>query len=423
MSNEPFNRRDFLKGATASMAFLMADWEVITARPVQEEEPPVTPPVKFGVVGLGHWGKEILATLSRTASAQVTAVCDHYEPYLKKGQEIAPKAAPFGDYRRLLESPDVEAVVIATPTHQHKEIALAALQAGKHVYCEAPLAHTIDDAKAIARAAQQASKQVFQAGLQGRSNELYKHVAQFVKTGVLGDPAVVSGQWNKKESWRRAAPTPDRERELNWRLVKATSLGLIGEVGIHPLDVVNRYFNALPTAVTGFGEIVHWRDGREVPDTVQCVLDYPNKARVVFRATLASSFGGAYTLFQGSNSSLMLMEKRGWLIKEADSPLLGWEVYARKESIHNETGVALVADATKLLEAGKEPGKEGSTETTRAAHSLALEDFARSIRKGAKRVAGPAEGYQATVVVLKANEAVLSGTKIAYQQDGFDFTK
>src|SRR5262249_35133026 len=159
----------------------------------------------------------------RSPSAQVTAICDNYEAAVTKAKEIAPKATGFADYRKLLESPDVEAVIVATPTYQHKEIALAALQAGKHLYCEAPLAASVEDARAIALAAGQAPKLKFQAGLQGRSNSLYKHVSKFVKTGVLGTPAQVVAQWNKKQSWRRMAPSPEREQNLNWRLSKATS--------------------------------------------------------------------------------------------------------------------------------------------------------------------------------------------------------
>ncbi|HXG68448.1 MAG TPA: Gfo/Idh/MocA family oxidoreductase [Blastocatellia bacterium] len=416
MKEDVLGRRDFLKTTAAGLLVLFSEKEL---RAAMQEEAVKGPPVKFGVVGLGQWGKEILASLSRLPSAQVTAICDTYQPYLKKGQEVAPKAAPHTDYRKLLEAPEVEAVVIATPSHLHKDIALAAIQAGKHVYCEAPLATTVDDAKAIAMAAQ-GSKQVFQAGLQGRSNAMYRHIGNFVKTGVLGTPAQVQAQANKKQSWRRAAPTPEREAEMNWRLSSKTSNGLVGEVGIHHLDLVNWYLKGLPTAVTGFGAIVNWNDGRDVADTVQCVFEYPKKVHAIFSSTLASSFSDAYTLFQGSNSSLMLRERRGWMVKEADSPLLGWEVYARKEPVHNETGIAMVADATKLIAAGKEPGKEGSTETTQEALYLALEDFTRSIREGGKPAAGPLEGYQATVLAIKANEAVTSGSKIAYQQAWFE---
>src|SRR6185503_20427330 len=209
-------------------------------------------------------------------------------PYLNKAREVAPRAAINSDYRRLLESPEIEAVVIATPSHLHREIAIQAIQAGKHVYCEAPLATTVEDARAIALAGSRESNLIFQAGLQGRSNGLYKHVSQFVRSGVLGSPVSIAAQWNKKQSWRRPAPTPVRENEMNWRLSSKTSAGLPGEVGIHQLDLINWYLKSLPIAVTGFSSIVGWNDGRDVPDTVTCVLDYPGGVRASFTSTLAN---------------------------------------------------------------------------------------------------------------------------------------
>ncbi|MDH7482743.1 MAG: Gfo/Idh/MocA family oxidoreductase [Armatimonadota bacterium] len=418
MSNGAIDRRDFIKGAAASMALLFAAEELFAAEGATETAV-AGPPVKFGVVGIGQWGREILSTLSKMPSAQITAICDTYEPFLNKGKEIAPNAGTFTDFKKVLESPDVEAVIVATPTHLHKDIVISALQAGKHVYCESPLASTIEDAKAIAMAAQGA-KQVFYAGQQGRSNLLYKHVSNFVKAGVLGNTAMVHAQWHKKDSWRRMAPTPEREAELNWRISNKTSVGLVGETGIHHLDLANWYLNSLPTAVIGFGSIINWNDGRDVPDTIQCIFEYPQNVRMIFSATLANSFSNAYTLFQGSNSSLMMREKRAWMIKEADSPLLGWEVYAKKEQCFDETGICMVADSTKLLEAGKEPSKEGSVEPTKEALYCALENFTRSIREGSKPACGALEGYQAAVVAIKANEAILSGTKISYQPDWFE---
>ena len=170
MGKEDIGRRDFLKTAAAGVLVLLTEEELVTASPIREAKP-AGPPVSIGVIGLGQWGREILATLSRMESALVTAVCDTYEPYLNKGREIAPKAALVSDYRRLLESAQVEGIVVATPSHLHREIAIQALQAGKHVYCEAPLATTVEDAKAIALAGGK-SKLIFQAGLQGRSNGL-----------------------------------------------------------------------------------------------------------------------------------------------------------------------------------------------------------------------------------------------------------
>lgn len=408
-------RRDFLKNAAAGLMIMLTEGE-LRAFNSADDPPPPGPPVKIGVIGLGQWGKEILAALLRISFANVTAVCDTYENYLKKGQEVAIKAQATADYRRLLDSPEVEAVIVATPSHQHKEITLAALQANKHIYCEAPLATSIDDARAIAAAALQSPKLAFQTGLQGRSNGLYKHVLGFIKSGVLGTPIQATAQWNKRTSWRRAAPTPERERELNWRLSAKTSAGLLGEIGIHNLDLISWYLGSQPEAVTGFGSIKNWNDGRDIADTLHCIFEYPKNLRAFFTSTLASSFSDSFTLFQGTNSSLLLREKRGWMIKEADSPLLGWEVYARKEPVHSETGICLVADATKLVAAGKEPGKEGAIELAQEPLQQALEGFCRAVRTGVKAACGPIEGYQATVAAIKANESVAAGNRLAYDK-------
>ena len=422
MSDDNIGRRDFLKTAAAGVLILFTEEELAAANSTRDTKP-AGPAVKIGVIGLGQWGREILTSLSRLDSGLVTAICDTYEPYLNKGREIAPRAALISDYRRLLDSSEVEAVVVSTPSHLHKEIALHAIQAGKHVYCEAPLASTVEDAKAIASAARRMPKLTFQAGLQGRSNALYRHVSQFVRSGVLGSPVSVVAQWNKRQSWRRPAPTSIRENEMNWRLSSKTSAGLLGELGIHQLDLINWYLKSLPIAVTGFSSIASWNDGRDVPDTVSCIFDYPAGVRASFASTLANSFSDSYTLFQGTNSSLMMHEKRGWMVKEADSPLLGWEVYARKEAIHNESGICMVADATKLLQAGREPGKDGPVEPIHDALYRALEDFTRCIREGSKPACGAIQGFQAAVVAIKANEAALSGTRSLYQTSMFELSK
>lgn len=411
------SRRDFLKTAAASLLVVFTDEELAKAA-VTQETAPVSPAVRLAVIGIGQWGKDILSSLSRLPSAQVVAICDSYEPSLKRAQEIAPKANLIADYRKLLESPDVEAVVISTPSHQHKEIALACIQAGKHIYCEAPLATTVEDARAIALAAQQSPKLRFQAGVQGRSNALYNHISKFVKSGALGSPVQVTAQWNKKQSWRRMASTSERENDLNWRLSSKTSGGLIGEIGIHQLDLAIWFLKSLPTSASGMGAIANWKDGRDVPDTVQGIIEFPS-VRMIYSSTLASSFSDSFTLFQGSNSSLMMREKLGWMIKEADSPLLGWEVYARKEQIHNETGIAMVADATKILEAGKEPGKEALS-PTQDALTLALDGFAHSVRGDSKIACGALEGYQATVAAIKANEAIVAGSRIVFDKSLFE---
>jgi len=408
-------RRSFLRYVTGTSALLLSRRGLGLAE-VLADETPMGPPVGLGVVGAGAWGREILSTLARVPSARVVAVCDHYAAALKKAAEIAPAAKPLGELGALLALPDVEAVVVATPTHLHKEVALAALQAGKHVYCEAPLAASVEDARAIALAALGA-KAVFQGGLQGRANALFRHVGGFVKSGVLGTPVLASARWSRKDSWRRVAPTPAREAELNWRLSAATSPGLMGEAAIHQIDLLTQFLGGAPQAVTGFGATALWKDGRDVADTAHAVLEYPGGVRAVVQATLASSAGGVYSFVQGTNSSLMVREKRAWLIKEADSPLLGWEVYARKESVLDETGIALIADATKILAAGEEPGQSASLEPSKDPLRLAFEGFLASIRAGAPSACGPREAFQATALALRAEEAVRAGARVVLSPD------
>ena len=108
------------------------------------------------------------------------------------------------------------------------------------------------------------------------------------------------------------------------------------------------------------------------------------------------------------------------MIKEADSPLLGWEVYARKEPVNQESGICMVADATKILEAGKEPGKEGALEPSQTALYRAFDHFARSIRENTRAACGALEGYQATALAIQTNEAILAGNRLVFDKSLFE---
>lgn len=387
-------------------------------KPAPKPAAPPPPPVNVAIIGFGTHGRELAASLSRAPGANIVAVSDSYEGILRRATQAAPKAAQVVDYRQVLDDKSVQAVFIATPTHLHKDIAIAAIQAGKHVYCESPMAHTLEDARAIAKAAA-GSKQIFQVGQQYRGNPQHHHVHKFVHSAALGRITHGRAQWHKRTTWRQAHGNPDRERALNWRLDPELSLGLIGECGIHSLDVCNWFLAKLPKAVYGFSSILY-DDGRKVPDTVQCVLEYDNGVRFIFDATLTNSYDGAHEVFLGTDSAVLLRDQRAWMFKEADAPLLGWEVYARKEEVGDETGIALVADASKQLAEGKIPGKEKQTlDPGKTPLYFAAESFLNCIRENKKPDCGPVEGYQALVTALKANEAAVKGTKISFQQEWF----
>jgi predicted dehydrogenase len=410
----------------------------------KEAEKRVGEKVAIGVIGIGNWGREIVATLAKIPEAEIAMICDTYPASVKRAATIAPNAKTTNDYRKVLENKDIKAVVIATPTHQHKEIVLAALQAGKHVYCEAPLAPTIDDAKAIAVAAKATPRVVFQSGLQMRSDPQRHFLLQFIRAGAAGKTLMARAQWHKKQSWRFASPNPDREREINWRLQGDKTLGLAGEIGIHQMDSVSWFLKGLPRSINGFGSLLHWEDGRETPDTIQAVLEYPGQVRLMYDCTLANSFDAEYEMYYGTDAAVMVRENKAWMFKEVDSPLLGWEVYARKDSFYKETGIALVANATKLVAQGANPVEDAPYTNTPLSYALtnfianvnqigdAVEDFIETYKPSPKALqdylaklvrepaAGYKEGFEATVIAIKASEAVSKGEKITIKKDLYD---
>jgi predicted dehydrogenase len=375
--------------------------------------------------------------------ADIAAICDTYPSSLRRAATAAPSAIQTPDYKTILANNDIKAVIIATPTHLHKDIALDSLKSGKHTYCEAPLANTIEDARAIALAGKASKLALFQAGLQIRSDPQRHFLVPFIRSGALGRFVTARAQWHKKQSWRTASPNPEREKALNWRLDKDISIGLLGEQGCHQIDQANWFLNALPVSVTGFSSIALWdSDGRQVPDTVHAMIEYPGHIFLDYDATLANSFEAYYEMFYGSDAAVLIRDNKAWLFKETDAPLLGWEVYARKDKFYEETGIALVANATKAVQQAPKPGE---TEITNPVLLSALDrflknasaveinmapareafkddpnsladtfsDFAKKLANSPNTAtAGYLEGYQATVIGIKANEAAIAGKRI-----------
>jgi predicted dehydrogenase len=445
-----YNRRDFLKGGSvATLMTMLGGVELIaqTNAPAGGETKAPSAKIKVAVIGLGAWGREIVNTLAKLPHANVAAICDTYAASLKRAGNAAPDAEKVADYKAILANKDIRAVIIATPSGEHKTIALEALKAGKHVYCEAPLANSMDEARDIALAAKAVGKrQIFQAGLQKRSDPQRHFLLPFIRSGALGKSIMARAQWHKKTSWRSASPNPEHEKALNWRLDKTTSLGLIGEIGMHQIDQAGWFMNVLPTAVTGFGSVIFWNDGRDVPDTVQTVLEFPGGVQMIYDATLASSFDGEYEMLYGSDATVMMRENKAWMFKEVDSPLLGWEVYAPKATFYKETGIALAAGNSKPppVDAQGQPILPDPLTTT--ALFAALDNFLRNsvdydataedykaaygeddvdglmaaLAKVARRPgADYLDGYRAVVTAVKANEAILTGKRVELKPEGY----
>jgi|TARA_B100001540_G_C15803069_1_gene640785 predicted dehydrogenase len=447
-NKQDFNRRDFISSAGGSLAAMAAMMQALEARAQDSEgkdsvrrTDDSTPPVKMGLIGYGPQGREIARNLAQLPSAPLVAVSDNYGAMLRRAKREHPKAKGYENYGDLLKDENVEGVIIATAPHDHKDIVQAALKAGKHVYCEAPLGGTAADAKAIAQAAKANPAQNFQAGLQYRSEPQRHFMFPFMRAGAIGKAVHARTQWHKKTSWRRVSPNATREKAINWRLNPELSPGLAGEIGMHQADLVNYFLKLQPIAVNGFGNTIQWRDGRKVPDTVNLVYQYENGFSLTQELTLSNSFDGEYEVMHGTNSAVMLRGAQAWMYKEADAPLIGWEVYARKMPHYGTPGVVLAAGATTLSK-GKKLYVESTftqsplfysleafaynshqvrsavkdfTDTFGEADADTLRDFLKEQLDGTNSLlpaASAAEGYTATVIGLKANEAVQTGKQI-----------
>jgi predicted dehydrogenase len=370
-------------------------------------------PRKVGLIGAGRQGRAIATELLKLDQFQLAAVCDISPGRLRSALERTPGAEGFADHRALLEKrTDIEAVIVATPSHLHRAVVEDGLAAGRHVYCESPLASTLDDCRAMAAAAASA-KVVCQVGLLGRSNPVYRRARPLAQTELR---ELVSGyaQSHRKTSWRFPSSEPGADRATNWRLDPEVSIGLAGELGTQQIDVFSWYRGRLPLEVRGRGAIRHHTDGRTVADTIGLELLWDDGLALRYQATLANSYGGQYEVLHGVNGAIRLAWSHGWLFKEVDAPTQGWEVYATRQQFFQDEGIVLVADATKLAAQGQL--KEGIGLPHPPLY-YGLADFAASITAGAPVACSAEEGARASIVGILANQAVVTGAPVSIPED------
>jgi predicted dehydrogenase len=396
------DRREFLRSSlgTAGVLALAAELDLAQALFRAPE------PLAVGLVGCGRQGRDILEQLGKLGNVTVAAIADPVESRRSSGLRRAQGAVGYSTHGELLAAhPEIQAVIVATPSHLHRGPAVDALAAGRHVYCESPLATTVDDARAIARAAR-SSGRICATGMLGRVNPIYQLANKFWRSGSIRDAAVLRAQYHKKTSWRTPVRDAADEAALNWRLDPAVSLGLVGELGTHQFDVFHWFLGAYPRTVRGRGGLFLHQDGRTTNDTERCVFGFESGLELEYSATLANSFGGEYELLAGSMGSMKLAWQWGWLFKEADAPTQGWEVYANRQQFHNEEGITLIADATKL--AAQDKLKEG-VGLPEAPLYYGLENFFQAVTGGGELRCSAEEGLRAAVVAILARQAIDSG--------------
>jgi len=394
------NRREFLVQAAGGLAAV-----AVLPQLGFVKLPDPAAGLRIGVVGAGRQGRAILGELTKIEGAAVTAVCDIDERRRKSGLRRSSGAEGFSSVQDMLGSGKVDAVAIATPTQTHQAVAGQCIAAGVHVYIDGPLSNTTEGCDEIV-AATRGAKGVVASGLQGRSNPVYKLARTFFRSDSVRDLVSMRAQHFKKTSWRTPANDAARAKALNWRLDPKISLGLAGEWGTQQFDVFHWYTGRYPVKVSGTGSIRMHDDGREVPDTIACSLTYEDGSVLQYDASLANSYEGTYELLRGTNAAIKLGWSHGWMFKEADAPTQGWEVYANRQQFHNDEGITLIADATKLASQGKL--KEGIGLPHPALY-YTLGDFIASAADGSAPACSVEEAARATAVGIAANQAIVTG--------------
>lgn len=275
--------------------------------------------IRVGVIGTGSRGNALLLHLLRIEGIEVIAICDNYKPNYNKAMKKvdANKVKGYTDYRKLLDNKDLDAVVIATPLHEHAQMTIDALNQGLHVFCEKAMAKTVEDCKAMADTAK-ANNKLLQIGHQRMFDPKYHKAMEMVKGKQLGDITQIRAYWHRNNDWRRKVPSPELERKINWRMYREYSLGLMTELASHHIQVANWVLGSAPIAVSGFGSINYWKDGREVFDNVNLVYQYPNGKHFIYDSMISNKHYGMEVQVMGDKGT-MEMETGNYFLENPPS--------------------------------------------------------------------------------------------------------
>jgi len=271
--------------------------------------------ITIGVIGCGGMANshmEALLNMKQSDNVEITAVCDIYTNRLEKAKELT-KAQAFKNYQEILQKKDIDYVLIATPEHWHYQMTLDAISAGKHIYVEKPMTHTIEQAKDICNKIS-SSKLKLQVGVQGMSDDSYETAHKMITEGALGkvvmahidysrnypgdfwayeiDPDARPGVNLDWEAWLGPAPKRpwDPRRYFQWRRYWDYSGGIATDLFIHRVTrIIKSVGLSFPDYVVATGGTWNFVNSvAEIPDTFNMMLDYPEKITVMVVSSLAN---------------------------------------------------------------------------------------------------------------------------------------
>jgi predicted dehydrogenase len=340
--------------------------------------------IRFAGIGTGVRGCELLEATTMVPGVECVAVCDLYDGRHIAAREALKKDVPATrNYREILDRKDVDAVIIAVTDHQHRRIFEDACAAGKDVYCEKPMSHTVEDGFSMMEAAQK-NNRIVQIGSQRVSSILYAKAKEIYDSGKLGEVTAIEAYWDRNSpsgAWVYPVPPDASEKTIDWnafldgapkrpfdpirffrwRCFTDYGEGLAGDLFVHLISGIHFITgtNTVAQRAQSTGGLFHFKDGREFPDLIETFYDYPN-FRVSMRCNLNNE-GGEFIGFYGTKGTLIIKDSTLTYQPQDTTPrpegysVKGWPKVAREEYLkkweeeHAEPGPF----ASKLNEEGE----------------------------------------------------------------------
>tara|TARA_B100001175_G_scaffold317473_1_gene334534 strand:+ start:2517 stop:3704 length:1188 start_codon:yes stop_codon:yes gene_type:complete len=274
--------------------------------------------INLGVIGTGARGQGIIKLLNTLSGINVIAACDTLPFRLEEGFDLIKShknSKHYQDYRKLLDNKNIDGVIISTPLNTHDKIAIDALDAQKHIYCEKTMAKGASATASVVNKCKTSNK-IFQTGHQFHSSRLYSQLVHMLEEGKVGKITSIEGQWNRNGNWRRTVPDPSFERQINWRMYREYSYGLLAELSSHQIDFANWILKDTPQKAIGLGGINYWNDGRETYDNTKVVYEYPEGVKATYTCLTSNAKDDYKIMIMGDKGTLTVFQDNAWFYPE-----------------------------------------------------------------------------------------------------------
>ncbi|SMD14310.1 Gfo/Idh/MocA family protein [Pedobacter nyackensis] len=318
MTHFNISRRKFISNGTIALSgFALAGLPSIAFGKYDQE-------VKIGLVGCGQRGAGVASIIKTLPGMDLIAYCDIVDAHLKPMKQYSKMGSPgfYKNYQEMLRNKDIDAVYIATPLNLHYQMVVDALDAGKHVYVEKTMTYSIPEALDLVNR-MKGKDLVLQVGHQYRYYAMYHKIKQIIDDNWLGTVTHIESQYNRNSDWRRPIIDPKLERQVNWRMYREYSGGVMAELAAHQIDIVNWMLNDHPLSVVAMGGINFWKDGRETNDNVRAIYEYTNGVKSSVTSILSNQHNSYEIKVLGSKATLVIKRDSAMIYPEPVKKVLG----------------------------------------------------------------------------------------------------